>query len=76
MGLKLNCDIYVYPLIWGCGILSHFLYENICSHKCKLAVTYLLFFFSSLKVFFASVQSGGSSQIYFMTLGQNVLFNW
>uniref|UniRef100_A0A669Q4V8 non-specific serine/threonine protein kinase n=1 Tax=Phasianus colchicus TaxID=9054 RepID=A0A669Q4V8_PHACC len=28
------------------------------------------------KVFFASVQSGGSSQIYFMTLGQNVLFNW
>ncbi|OXB53427.1 hypothetical protein ASZ78_016560, partial [Callipepla squamata] len=27
------------------------------------------------KVFFASVQSGGSSQIYFMTLGQNVLFN-
>ncbi|XP_075691979.1 nik-related protein kinase [Rhinoderma darwinii] len=28
------------------------------------------------KVFFASMQSGGSSQIYFMTLGQNVLFNW
>ncbi|XP_029463439.1 nik-related protein kinase isoform X2 [Rhinatrema bivittatum] len=28
------------------------------------------------KVFFATVQSGGSSQIYFMTLGQNVLFNW
>uniref|UniRef100_A0A8C3EUA7 non-specific serine/threonine protein kinase n=1 Tax=Corvus moneduloides TaxID=1196302 RepID=A0A8C3EUA7_CORMO len=28
------------------------------------------------KVFFASVQSGGSSQIYFMTLGQNVLFSW
>nr|XP_056715822.1 nik-related protein kinase [Euleptes europaea] len=28
------------------------------------------------KVFFASVQSGGSSQIYFMTLGQNLLFNW
>ncbi|XP_063793429.1 nik-related protein kinase [Pseudophryne corroboree] len=28
------------------------------------------------KVFFASVQSGGSSQIYFMTLGQNALFNW
>ncbi|KAM9511991.1 mitogen-activated protein kinase kinase kinase kinase 4-like isoform 6-T6 [Salvelinus alpinus] len=28
------------------------------------------------KVFFASVQSGGSSQIYFMTLGQNSLFNW
>lgn len=28
------------------------------------------------KVFFASVQSGGSSQIYFMTLGQNMLFNW
>nr|XP_033802016.1 nik-related protein kinase isoform X2 [Geotrypetes seraphini] len=28
------------------------------------------------KVFFASVQSGGSSQIYFMTLGQNILFNW
>ncbi|XP_069799042.1 nik-related protein kinase isoform X2 [Dendropsophus ebraccatus] len=28
------------------------------------------------KVFFASVQSGGGSQIYFMTLGQNVLFNW
>ncbi|XP_078004189.1 mitogen-activated protein kinase kinase kinase kinase 4-like isoform X2 [Phascolarctos cinereus] len=27
------------------------------------------------KVFFASVQSG-SSQIYFMTLGQNTLFNW
>ncbi|XP_041653245.1 misshapen-like kinase 1 isoform X2 [Cheilinus undulatus] len=27
------------------------------------------------KVFFASVQSGGSSQIYFMTLGQNSLFN-
>ncbi|ETE69058.1 Mitogen-activated protein kinase kinase kinase kinase 4, partial [Ophiophagus hannah] len=27
------------------------------------------------KVFFASVQSGGSSQIYFMTLGQNILFN-
>ncbi|MEQ2194444.1 hypothetical protein XENOCAPTIV_029421 [Xenoophorus captivus] len=27
-------------------------------------------------VFFASVQSGGSSQIYFMTLGQNSLFNW
>ncbi|XP_067313005.1 mitogen-activated protein kinase kinase kinase kinase 4 isoform X3 [Pseudorasbora parva] len=28
------------------------------------------------KVFFASVQSGGCSQIYFMTLGQNSLFNW
>ncbi|KAE8584478.1 hypothetical protein XENTR_v10020983 [Xenopus tropicalis] len=28
------------------------------------------------KVFFSSVQSGGCSQIYFMTLGQNVLFNW
>ncbi|XP_071979461.1 nik-related protein kinase isoform X1 [Engystomops pustulosus] len=28
------------------------------------------------KVFFASIQSGGGSQIYFMTLGQNVLFNW
>ncbi|XP_018413981.1 PREDICTED: mitogen-activated protein kinase kinase kinase kinase 4-like [Nanorana parkeri] len=28
------------------------------------------------KVFFASMQSGGSSQIYFMTLGQNALFNW
>uniref|UniRef100_A0A7M4EEA4 non-specific serine/threonine protein kinase n=1 Tax=Crocodylus porosus TaxID=8502 RepID=A0A7M4EEA4_CROPO len=28
------------------------------------------------KVFFASVQSGGCSQIYFMTLGQNILFNW
>ncbi|XP_061783978.2 traf2 and NCK-interacting protein kinase isoform X3 [Nerophis lumbriciformis] len=28
------------------------------------------------KVFFASVQSGGSSQIYFMSLGQNSLFNW
>ncbi|XP_041076106.1 mitogen-activated protein kinase kinase kinase kinase 4-like isoform X2 [Polyodon spathula] len=27
------------------------------------------------KVFFASVQSGGSSQIYFMTLGQNPLMN-
>ncbi|XP_036595728.1 nik-related protein kinase, partial [Trichosurus vulpecula] len=27
------------------------------------------------KVFFASVQSG-TSQIYFMTLGQNMLFNW
>ncbi|XP_030594828.1 mitogen-activated protein kinase kinase kinase kinase 4-like isoform X2 [Archocentrus centrarchus] len=28
------------------------------------------------KVFFASVLSGGSSQIYFMTLGQNSLFSW
>ncbi|XP_038630947.1 mitogen-activated protein kinase kinase kinase kinase 4 isoform X2 [Scyliorhinus canicula] len=28
------------------------------------------------KVFFASSQSGGSSQIYFMTLGQNALLNW
>uniref|UniRef100_A0A8C6SBE0 non-specific serine/threonine protein kinase n=1 Tax=Neogobius melanostomus TaxID=47308 RepID=A0A8C6SBE0_9GOBI len=28
------------------------------------------------KVFFASVLSGGSSQIYFMTLGHNSLFNW
>lgn len=28
------------------------------------------------KVFFAAVQSGGSSQIYFMTLGQNTLFSW
>uniref|UniRef100_A0A8C9WLZ0 non-specific serine/threonine protein kinase n=1 Tax=Scleropages formosus TaxID=113540 RepID=A0A8C9WLZ0_SCLFO len=28
------------------------------------------------KVFFASVQSGGSSQIYFMTLGHNSLFSW
>ncbi|KAM8952893.1 nik-related protein kinase [Pelodytes ibericus] len=28
------------------------------------------------KVFFASVQSGGGSQIYFMTLGQNMMFNW
>uniref|UniRef100_A0A4W5NIK4 non-specific serine/threonine protein kinase n=1 Tax=Hucho hucho TaxID=62062 RepID=A0A4W5NIK4_9TELE len=28
------------------------------------------------KVFFATVQSGGCSQIYFMTLGQNSLFNW
>ncbi|XP_043913179.1 nik-related protein kinase [Protopterus annectens] len=28
------------------------------------------------KVFFAAIQSGGSSQIYFMTLGQNCLFNW
>ncbi|XP_056624995.1 misshapen-like kinase 1 isoform X2 [Triplophysa dalaica] len=28
------------------------------------------------KVFFASVQSGGCSQIYFMTLGHNSLFNW
>ena len=28
------------------------------------------------QVFFASVQSGGSSQIYFMTLGQNSLFSW
>lgn len=31
---------------------------------------------SAPQVFFASVQSGGSSQIYFMTLGQNSLFNW
>jgi hypothetical protein len=29
-----------------------------------------------VKVFFATVQSGGCSQIYFMTLGQNSLFNW
>ncbi|XP_016113692.1 mitogen-activated protein kinase kinase kinase kinase 4-like [Sinocyclocheilus grahami] len=28
------------------------------------------------KVFFAAVQSGGSSQIYFMTLGQSTLFSW
>ncbi|XP_078544797.1 nik-related protein kinase isoform X1 [Lissotriton helveticus] len=28
------------------------------------------------KVFFASVQSGGSSQIYFMTLGQSFMFSW
>uniref|UniRef100_A0A671RGK8 non-specific serine/threonine protein kinase n=1 Tax=Sinocyclocheilus anshuiensis TaxID=1608454 RepID=A0A671RGK8_9TELE len=28
------------------------------------------------KVFFASVQSGGCSQIYFMALGQNSLFSW
>ncbi|XP_053328652.1 nik-related protein kinase [Spea bombifrons] len=28
------------------------------------------------KVFFASIQTGGCSQIYFMTLGQNMLFNW
>uniref|UniRef100_UPI00398E6434 mitogen-activated protein kinase kinase kinase kinase 4 n=1 Tax=Pristiophorus japonicus TaxID=55135 RepID=UPI00398E6434 len=28
------------------------------------------------KVFFASAQAGGSSQIYFMTLGQNSLLNW
>ncbi|XP_026135406.1 traf2 and NCK-interacting protein kinase-like isoform X3 [Carassius auratus] len=28
------------------------------------------------KVFFASVQSGGCSQIYFMTLGQSSLFSW
>ncbi|XP_026135514.1 traf2 and NCK-interacting protein kinase-like isoform X1 [Carassius auratus] len=28
------------------------------------------------KVFFAAMQSGGSSQIYFMTLGQNTLFSW
>ncbi|XP_072451675.1 mitogen-activated protein kinase kinase kinase kinase 4 isoform X1 [Chiloscyllium punctatum] len=28
------------------------------------------------KVFFASAQSGGCSQIYFMTLGQNSLLNW
>ncbi|XP_072361999.1 mitogen-activated protein kinase kinase kinase kinase 4 isoform X2 [Scyliorhinus torazame] len=28
------------------------------------------------KVFFASSQTGGSSQIYFMTLGQNTLLNW
>ncbi len=29
-----------------------------------------------VQVFFASLQSGGSSQIYFMTLGQNTLFSW
>ncbi|XP_063288014.1 nik-related protein kinase [Pelobates fuscus] len=28
------------------------------------------------KVFFASIQSAGCSQIYFMTLGQNMMFNW
>ncbi|OCT65943.1 mitogen-activated protein kinase kinase kinase kinase 4 isoform X2 [Xenopus laevis] len=28
------------------------------------------------KVFFASAQSGGCSQIYFMTLGLNAMFNW
>lgn len=40
-------------------------YES-CEHQASLL----------LQVFFASVQSGGSSQIYFMTLGQNSLFSW
>ncbi|TFJ96497.1 dihydrolipoamide dehydrogenase [Platysternon megacephalum] len=28
------------------------------------------------KVFFASVRSGGSSQVYFMTLNRNCIMNW
>lgn len=32
--------------------------------------------FLSLQVFFASVRSGGSSQVYFMTLNRNCIMNW
>lgn len=32
--------------------------------------------FSSSQVFFASVRSGGSSQVYFMTLGRTSLLSW
>lgn len=28
------------------------------------------------QVFFASVRSGGSSQVYFMTLNRNCIMNW
>lgn len=31
---------------------------------------------SPLQVFFASVRSGGSSQVYFMTLGRSNLLSW
>ena len=31
---------------------------------------------SPLQVFFASVRSGGSSQVYFMTLGRTSLLSW
>lgn len=34
-----------------------------------------VFSFSS-QVFFASVRSGGSSQVYFMTLGRTSLLSW
>lgn len=31
---------------------------------------------STPQVFFASVRSGGSSQVYFMTLNRNCIMNW
>lgn len=34
------------------------------------------FFSYPTQVFFASVRSGGSSQVYFMTLNRNCIMNW
>lgn len=36
----------------------------------------LMFVIFSLQVFFASVRSGGSSQVFFMTLNRNSMMNW
>uniref|UniRef100_A0A8C9EKN2 non-specific serine/threonine protein kinase n=1 Tax=Pavo cristatus TaxID=9049 RepID=A0A8C9EKN2_PAVCR len=71
-------------LQWGEMPASVGMYENQHFIKCKILLSEGGFLkgkktkMKSLRreVFFASVQSGGSSQIYFMTLGQNVLFNW
>lgn len=37
---------------------------------------HMLFMFFFIQVFFASVRSGGSSQVFFMTLNRNSMMNW
>ncbi|KAM8897461.1 misshapen-like kinase 1 isoform 5-T5 [Spinachia spinachia] len=51
--------------VWG-GRAPN-IHLNLCVSSCVRAVP---------QVFFASVRSGGSSQVYFMTLNRNCIMNW
>uniref|UniRef100_A0A2I2YBW7 non-specific serine/threonine protein kinase n=1 Tax=Gorilla gorilla gorilla TaxID=9595 RepID=A0A2I2YBW7_GORGO len=44
--------------------------------KCFMTMVTIPSLFLLLQVFFASVRSGGSSQVYFMTLGRTSLLSW
>lgn len=39
-------------------------------------LTFLIMLCACLQVFFASVRSGGSSQVFFMTLNRSSMMNW
>ncbi|TMS14382.1 Misshapen-like kinase 1 [Larimichthys crocea] len=57
------------PVLWRPGHL-----DGVFMHKRAQRLKFLCE--RNDKVFFASVRSGGSSQVYFMTLNRNCIMNW